>query len=206
MTIKWPTDPEAAREWMRTRLASGPVDGWHEYLPPRHAFSDTRAAAVLLLLVWHPQQPTVLFTRRSDGLPTHPGQISFPGGKREAEDVDAVATALREAHEEIGLDPGEVEVLGTLPSMITVTRFQVVPVVGWIQPPLHLVAQAGEVSEIFEVPLSRVIQQDQYLQHVFQREDASGCYLSFCYRRHFIWGATAAMLRLLSLTIAAPAD
>lgn len=202
----WPSDAVAARDWIQQRLEQGPVDGWRQHLPPRHMFPDLREAAVLVPLVWHDEGPTVLLTRRSASLPTHPGQISFPGGKQESQDNGPVDTALREACEEIGLAPDQVSVLGTLPRFVTVTRFSVVPVVGLIEPPLSLQAQPSEVAEIFEVPLARVMQSEQYLQHVFERIDgARGQYLSLCYRRHFIWGATAAMLRLLALTLQAPA-
>ena len=196
-----PSEFATACDWIRSRLEQGPVDGWRQHLPPRHSFDCVREAAVLILLVWHPDAPTVLFTRRSEALSTHPGQVSFPGGKQDASDQSAIDTALREAHEEIGLEPETVTVLGTLPSFVTITRFRIVPVVGIIRPPLALSPHPGEVAEIFEVPLSRVMQQDQYLSHVFEREGVSGHYLSLSYRRYFIWGATAAMLRLLALTL-----
>ena len=199
----WPSDPAEAREWIHSRLSSGPADGWRQQLPPRHEFSAVREAAVLIPLVWHDQGPTVLLTRRSDALPTHPGQISFPGGKHDERDNSPMATALREAQDEIGLDPQSVSILGTLPGFVTISRFHVVPVVGLIEPPLALAPQPGEVAEIFEVPLERVMQHEQYLHHVFEREGVSGLYLSLSYQRHFIWGATAAMLRLLALTLSA---
>jgi 8-oxo-dGTP pyrophosphatase MutT (NUDIX family) len=197
----WPADAAAARDWIRERLEQGPVDGWRQHLPPRHAFADVREAAVLVPLVWHAGAPTVLLTRRSDQLSAHPGQISFPGGKQDAQDANAVDTALREAQEEIGLEPDRVSVLGTLPRFVTVSRFSVVPVVALIEPPLELILQPGEVAEIFEVPLARVMQAENYLHHVFERDGGQGHYLSLSYRRHFIWGTTAAMLRLISLTL-----
>lgn len=197
----WPSDFAAARDWLQKRLEQGPVEGWREYLPARHEFEQVREAAVLVLLVWRKEGPTVVLTRRSAFLPTHAGQISFPGGKKEALDASPIDTALREASEEIGLEPSSVSVLGTLPRLVTITRFSVVPVVGLIAPPFELVPQPDEVAEIFEVPLVRVMQQDQYLRHVFERDGEHGHYLSLSYQRHFIWGATAAMLRLLSLTL-----
>lgn len=197
----WPSDSATAGDWLRDRLARGPDDGWHERLPPRHADDAVRAAAVLVPLVWHADGPTVLLTRRSDSLPTHAGQISFPGGKAEPGDASPIETALREANEEIGLAPTTVSVLGTLPRYVTITGFAVVPVVGLVRPPVSLTAAPGEVAEIFELPLARVLTVDAYQTHDYQRDGFAGQYLSLPYGRYFIWGATAAMLRLLALTL-----
>jgi 8-oxo-dGTP pyrophosphatase MutT (NUDIX family) len=199
-----PTDRDAAADWIRHCLQQGPQPGWQEQLPERHAFSEVREAAVLIPLVWRPDGPTILLTRRSDALSAHPGQVSFPGGKQDAVDTSAQATALREAEEEIGLQASVVSVLGVLPRVVTASRFSVVPVVGLIDPQPELMPHPGEVAEIFEVPLSRVMQPEHYLQHVIERNGVAGRYLSLTYRRYFIWGATAAMLRLLSLTLRPP--
>ena len=140
-------------------------------------------------LVWRPDGPGVLLTRRTEGLRHHAGQISFPGGKREPGDVDAVACALREAQEEIALAPHLVRLVGELPPYVTITGFSVTPVVGLLLPPAGLVPQPGEVAEIFELPLDRVL--DVRLRH----------YLSLSYGDHFVWGATAAMLRILACAV-----
>jgi 8-oxo-dGTP pyrophosphatase MutT (NUDIX family) len=197
----WPSEAATAREWIGQRLQHGPEDGWRAHLPPAHAFEQTCPAAVLIPLVWHADGPTVLLTRRSDDLPTHPGQISFPGGKQEKEDAGPEAAALREAEEEIGLDRAAVTVLGCLPRFVTITRFAVTPVVGLIVPPVSVAASPREVAEIFEVPLAHVLRSDHYCRHAFERDGFSGHYLSISHEDHYIWGATAAMLRLLALTL-----
>ena len=158
--------------------------------------------AVLVPLLWHPGQPTVLLTRREAGLRHHAGQISFPGGKQEADDASACATALREAHEEIGLCPERVAVVGELPAYVTVTGFCVTPVVGLILPPVRLTAQVGEVAEIFELPLPLALNPDNYVRHDYQQEGRRGQYLSLTHGDQCIWGATAAMLRILLAALA----
>ncbi|BEV70535.1 MULTISPECIES: CoA pyrophosphatase [unclassified Paludibacterium] len=199
-----PSDRQAAAEWIGARLAHGPDDSWREAMPPRHAFEQVCPAAVLIGLVWHEAGPTVLLTRRSEHLPTHPGQISFPGGKLEAQDAGPVEAALREAEEEIGLARRHVQVLGTLPRFVTITRFAVTPVVALVDPAMRLQADPGEVAEIFEVPLAPALALDQYQRHAFERDGLQGYYLSLTWQDRFIWGATAAMLRLLALTLNDP--
>jgi 8-oxo-dGTP pyrophosphatase MutT (NUDIX family) len=168
-------------------------------------------ASVLIPLVVR-EEPTVLLTRRTDHLTDHPGQISFPGGRAEPEDADAVATALREAHEEIGLVPGEVEVLGTLPIYTTVTAFIVTPVVGLLQPGFSLMPDPFEVAEVFEVPLAFIMNPAHHHRHVVDFAGVRREFLSIPWQgideggqpqRYFIWGATAAMLRNLYRFLAA---
>jgi 8-oxo-dGTP pyrophosphatase MutT (NUDIX family) len=196
-----PSDRAAASRWIADRLAHGPDDRWRDAMPPRHVFERACPAAVLICLVWRPEGPTVLLTRRSDNLPTHPGQVSFPGGKQEAQDSGPVDTALREAEEEIGLARAQVAVLGTLPRFVTITRFSVVPVVGMVAEPVVLTPHPGEVAEIFEVPLAHVLRAEQYQRHPYERDGAQSFYLALPWQEYFIWGATAAMLRLLALTL-----
>ena len=111
---------------------------------------------------------TVLLTQRTDHLNDHPGQISFPGGRAEPSDADAVATALREAHEEIGLEPFEVEVLGSLPTYTTSTGFIVTPVVGLVQPGAALQPDPIEVAEVFEVPLAWLMNPANHQRHAIE--------------------------------------
>lgn len=153
-----------------------------------------RPAAVLLPLVIHPDMPTVLLTQRTEGLHEHAGQISFPGGGREARDLDPVETALRETQEEIGLKRSQVEVAGFLDGYLTITGYTVTPVVGLVQPGFILALDPLEVAEVFEVPLSFLM--DPLNRKVEQREWAgrSVSYYVFTYGQHRIWGATAAML------------
>ncbi len=157
-----------------------------------------RPAAVLIGLVDRPQGPQLLFTRRSEHLNDHAGQISFPGGRVEPGDASAIEAALREAQEEVGLDPRQVQILGTLPTYKTISGYEVTPVVGWIDGGATLQADPLEVEEFFEVPLEflmnganhqrRVVIQGEHRRTVYAMEYV-GC------RRYFIWGATAAMLR-----------
>ena len=115
---------------------------------------DPRVASVLVPLVVRDAGLTVLLTQRADHLSDHAGQISFPGGRREPEDADAAATALREAQEEVGLASEHVEVLGAMPEYLTGTGFRVTPVVALVHPPFALEADTLEVADIFEVPLA----------------------------------------------------
>jgi 8-oxo-dGTP pyrophosphatase MutT (NUDIX family) len=148
----------------------------------------------------------VLLTRRTEHLNEHAGQISFPGGKAEPHDVDAVAAALRETEEEIGLPASHVEVIGRLPIYTTITRFVVTPVVGLVKPPFELALDAFEVAEAFEVPLQFLMTPAHHHRHVFEFDGHSRQFLSMPWqgidaagqpREYFIWGATAAMLRNL---------
>jgi len=164
---------------------------------------DVRPAAVLVPLVRRPDGLTVLLTRRTAHLNDHAGQISFPGGRTDAQDADAVATALREAHEEVGLLPDEIEVIGQLPVYTTVTAYAVTPVVGLLDPPRALVLDAFEVDEAFEVPLSFLMDPAHHRRHRVEVQQVARTFLSMPWRQgpgsaeYFIWGATAAMLRNL---------
>lgn len=173
----------------------------------------TAQAAVLVPLVLRGDALQVLLTRRTEHLRSHAGQISFPGGRSEPHDADAVATALRETEEEIGLPRRHVEVIGALPPYATVTGFVVTPVVGLVAPPFTLVPDAGEVAEAFEVPLPFLMTPAHHRRHQW---DAGGGlrrqFLSMPWqgtgadggmRDYFIWGATAAMLRNLYHFLAA---
>ena len=153
-----------------------------------------KPAAVLLPLVVHPEMPTVLLTQRTQDLQEHAGQVSFPGGSREAQDPDPIATALRETEEEIGLSRSHVEVAGYLSGYLTVTGYAVSPVVGLVRPGFSLALDPLEVAEVFEVPLAFLA--DPLNRQVEERQLAGrnvGYYV-FNYGQHRIWGATAAML------------
>ncbi len=167
-----------------------------------------RAAAVLLPLVPRAAGLQLILTRRHAGLHEHPGQISFPGGRRDSQDVHPAVTALREAQEEIGLAPQGLEVLGSLPPYLTASRYLVVPVVALVPPHHHLQPQPGEVSEVFEVPLGFLMNPLHHQHRVWEPAPAAPGtaamrreFLSMPYerggQRYFIWGATAAMIRNL---------
>ena len=152
------------------------------------------AAAVLVPLVERPEGLTVLLTQRTEHLDDHPGQISFPGGRVEAGDADAVETALREAEEEIGLARRHVEVLGRLATYDTVTGFRITPVVGLVSPRLTLELDAFEVSEAFEVPLAFILDASNCERRAIAFEGRPRDTYALPYEGRFIWGATAGML------------
>jgi 8-oxo-dGTP pyrophosphatase MutT (NUDIX family) len=163
--------------------------------------ADPRVAAVLVPLVVREDGLTVLLTQRTAHLNDHAGQVSFPGGRHEPYDTDTTATALREAQEEVGLEPSHVEVLGTLPEYLTGTGFRVTPVVGLVHPPFTVQADTFEVAEIFEVPLSFLMDPKNHEVRVLNWEGGERRFFAMPYPRgevggdYFIWGATAGMLR-----------
>jgi 8-oxo-dGTP pyrophosphatase MutT (NUDIX family) len=161
-------------------------------------------ASVLVPLVGHDDGLRVLLTRRTDHLRDHAGQISFPGGRAEAHDADAIATALRETEEEVGLARSFVEVIGTLPPYSTVTGFVVTPVVALVQPGFDLALDSFEVAEAFEVPLGFLMDPANHRRHEMETPAGTRRFYSMPWeavaadglpRHYFIWGATAAMLR-----------
>jgi 8-oxo-dGTP pyrophosphatase MutT (NUDIX family) len=154
-------------------------------------------AAVLVPLVLRVDAASVLLTRRTDHLHHHPGQISFPGGRVEKEDVSAVATALRETKEEIGLGADRVELIGALPDYFTGTGFRITPVVGLVHPPFELTLDAFEVAEAFEVPLSHFLDPANHLRHSLKVEGRTRHFHAMPYGDYYIWGATAGMLMSL---------
>ena len=164
----------------------------------------TTPAAVLVPIVNRPDGLTLLLTQRGDTLPDHPGQISFPGGRQEPEDRSAAETALRESEEEIGLDRSRVEILGEVGSYETVTGYSVVPVVGWVAPPIELTPDPVEVAEAFEVPLSFVLDPDNFVQRQREVNGVVRHFFACPYQERYIWGATAAMILLISYALAAP--
>jgi 8-oxo-dGTP pyrophosphatase MutT (NUDIX family) len=178
---------QQAPGWQAALLGDGSVLGER---PPA-------AASVLVPLVQREQGLQVLLTQRTAHLRDHAGQISFPGGRAEPEDADAVATALREAEEEVGLRPQQLDVLGCLPTYTTVTHFVVTPVVALVQPPLQLQVDSFEVAQAFEVPLAHLMDPANHRRHRFEHEGGQRQFLSMPYGEFFIWGATAAMLRNL---------
>ena len=156
--------------------------------------SPLRQAAVLLPLIDHPGEPRVLLTRRTEQLKHHAGQISFPGGAIEESDEGPVAAALRETREETGMDTEDVEILGFLDTYLTITSFAITPVVARVPPGKALQADPGEVAELFEVPLSHLLDPANLQRHVGEREGYRVRYYAIPYRDRHIWGATAGML------------
>ena len=151
-------------------------------------------AAVLVPVILRPEGLTVLFTQRTAHLNAHAGQISFPGGRQDAEDADIVATALRESTEEIGTDSSRIEVVGTLPNYVTVTAYEVTPVVATSAPQQYRV-DPFEVADVFEVPLAHVLDERNWRRDNFMRDGKRREYWAVPWRERYIWGATAGMLR-----------
>jgi 8-oxo-dGTP pyrophosphatase MutT (NUDIX family) len=151
-------------------------------------------AAVLVPLVERPDGLTVLLTQRADTLKDHAGQISFPGGRIDAEDADAWAAALREAHEEVGLVKELVEFAGYLPDHIVVTGFRVTPCVGFVRPDYQLRIAAAEVHDAFEVPLDFILDSANHKARQRQIGDTTVEVHDIPFGDRNIWGATAGML------------
>lgn len=187
--------------WLRERFAN-PV-AWQPEFTDEHQLRDTSQrltpASVLVPLVAHSDHMSLLLTKRTAHLHDHAGQISFPGGREDPEDQDAIATALRETEEEIGLSRAHIEVIGTLPLYLTGTGFQVMPVVALVHPPFDLQPDSFEVAEIFEVPLAYLMQGANHERRSAEFPNRPGrrTFYAMPYERHFIWGATAGMLRNL---------
>ncbi len=152
------------------------------------------AAAVLVPIVAHPAELTVLFTQRTSQLRSHSGQVSFPGGRAEPEDASPELTALREAEEEIGLPAECVEIVARLPDYLTRTGFRVTPVVGLLTPPLELAPDRREVEEVFEVPLAFLLDARNHLRETRELRGETVGYYVMQYGKRRIWGATAGML------------
>ncbi len=196
-----PWQPEVTDEIRRPRFRAGMTD----YVP----------ASVLVPIVVHDDAdvaaridasrgPTMLFTERTAHLNAHAGQVSFPGGSAEPDDADVVATALRETEEEIGLARERVEVIGRLTDYLTVTGFRIAPIVALVHPPFTLTLDAFEVAESFEVPLAFLLDPANHQRREATTDDGEvRRFTAMPYGDHFIWGATAAMLRNFYLFMAA---
>ena len=151
-----------------------------------------------VLVAFNPEKQTLTLTKRAARLKHHPGQIAFPGGKRDPEDVDLSATALREAHGEIGLRPDHVLVLGNLPSHETVTGFQVTPIIALQTDAFIPKREEGEVDEVFDVPIDHVMNPAHYrIEHRIWQGQRRFFYV-VPYGPYYIWGATARILRGLA--------
>ncbi len=189
---------------LRQRFARPPV--WQPEVLAEKRFTDRRTAhAAVLVPIIEPATAggpaTVLLTERAATLSTHSGQVAFPGGRIDAGDASAAAAALREAHEEVGLAPGEVEVIGELPTYFTGTAFVVTPVVALVRRGAALQANPGEVADLFEVPLHFLMTPANHHRHVLDWQGEQREWFSMPYldngRERYIWGATAGMLRNL---------
>ena len=199
------------RERIRSRLAgTQPLHGMEHWLVPgrnagqsqeflKHFTTTPVPAAVLVPLIERDEGLTVLLTQRATQLKNHAGQISFPGGRVELEDDGPRAAALREAKEEIGLDPDFVSVAGYLPDHVIVSGFLVTPVVAFVRPGFELLLDAREVESTFEVPLEFLFSPENH--RVRKRRIGTSEYeidlIDIPYGEHNIWGATAGMIYTL---------
>jgi len=167
---------------------------------PSWSGKPPKPASVLMGIVTH-AEPTVLLTVRTAHLTSHSGQVALPGGRQDAHDADEVATALREAQEEVGLHPRFVNVLGCLPLYVTGTGYKVTPVVALLDPAMELAANPHEVADVFEVPLAFLMNPSNHRRHALEWQGVKRQWLSMPHTgmqpQQLIWGATAGMLRHL---------
>jgi 8-oxo-dGTP pyrophosphatase MutT (NUDIX family) len=205
-------DPEAIRARLASasigvRTNAGPVGasgggsrirGDHDLNPNMGPPPLLRPAAVLVPIVLRAVGPTVLLTRRSPNLADHAGQISFPGGRLEPDDPDAIAAALREATEEIGLAREHVDVVGRIDTYQTRTGYEITPVVAFVSAPFTLLIDPAEVVEAFEVPLAFVVDRANHVREQRSFKGAIREFWAIPYQDYYIWGATAGMLVNLS--------
>jgi 8-oxo-dGTP pyrophosphatase MutT (NUDIX family) len=186
------------REELRLRLQTTrtPVERFGSLAAPG------MPAAVLIALLAHPEGPSVILTQRSAHLRDHAAEISLPGGRIEAGDRGPAAAALREAFEEIGLPPDRVELLGCLAPYETISGFRVHPFVGWIEPPVEFVLDAREVADVFQVPLSFVLDPANHRCGSIDRDGEHHRFWVLSYPGRCIWGVTAGILVDLARALA----
>jgi 8-oxo-dGTP pyrophosphatase MutT (NUDIX family) len=183
------------RAGARVRIAGAPRErGDYDLDPDYKPAGELTPAAVLVPLIDRAEGMSVLLTQRTDHLSDHAGQVSFPGGKIDDTDADAVAAALRETQEEVGIEPARVEVVGRLDDYVTGTGFSITPVVGLLEPGFKVTPDPFEVAEVFEVPLAFFLDAaNHHRESRFWRGRTRHFYV-MPYEHHYIWGATAGML------------
>jgi 8-oxo-dGTP pyrophosphatase MutT (NUDIX family) len=187
--------PPALNDLTITDFARGDLDldpqTWEEA-----GVKATRPAAVLVPVVDHPE-PGVLLTMRTADLPSHAGQIAFPGGKIDPHDASPLAAAIREADEEVGLDAALIEPIGYLDLYLTFTGFRILPVVARVIPNYELRINASEVADAFEVPLSFLMDAQNHAKHSRDWKGVTRHYYAMPFGERYIWGVTAGIVRNL---------
>lgn len=204
--------PSMNRKTILTRLSGATTGRWgsgmsraqrvergdHDLNPGMAKPVELVPAAVLVPIVERDDGMTVLLTQRTDHLTAHAGQISFPGGRVELEDVSIEAAALRETEEEVGLSSEHIEIVGKLDIYVTRTGFEVTPVVGIVTPPFTINPDPFEVADVFEVPLSFVVDPANHQKESRLHKGVERQFYVLPYEDRYIWGATAGMLVNLS--------
>jgi 8-oxo-dGTP pyrophosphatase MutT (NUDIX family) len=205
MTTVAEAPPFSAADFRRRALVDrGPHEhfdyGDHSFNPghPRvTGFRNLRDAAVLIPVVDHGAEASVILTKRSETLATHTGQVAFPGGRIDATDASAEAAALREAEEEIGLDPGHVEVIARLPDYKSGSGYRIAPVLGIVRPGFTLTLNPDEVDVVFEVPLRFLMNPANHARESLEFNKQLWTYYDMAYGKQRIWGVTAGIIRTL---------
>jgi 8-oxo-dGTP pyrophosphatase MutT (NUDIX family) len=192
-----------------TRLASGlpvaapPVGSDFSLNGVVPAPEKYRAASVLVPIVARTPDIMILLTQRTEDMPSHAGQVAFPGGRRQENDADAVATALRETEEEVGLDRSFIDVIGSYDHYRTGTGFEITPVVGIVTPGFTTRADPREVADVFEVPLDHFLNEANHRIDSRSWEGRERRFYAMPYGQRYIWGATAGMLKNLQFILTA---
>ena len=182
------SNEDANPETKPTNILKTKPDNRNELIP----------AAVLVPIIIRNDGLQVLLTKRNENLKHHAGQISFPGGRVDDSDRNVQHTALRETEEEVGLKPALIKIIGELDQYIVGTGYLVSPIIGVIEPPFELVKQEDEVAEIFEAPLDFLISPENFKRYSRNFNGKTHYHFAITWENHFIWGATAGMLRNLS--------
>lgn len=205
MTTVTEAPPFSAADFRRRALVDrGPHEdfdyGDHSFNPghPRvTGVRNLRDAAVLIPVVDHGAEASVILTKRSETLASHSGQVAFPGGRIDATDASAEAAALREAEEEIGLDPRHVEVIARLPDYKSGSGYRIAPVLGIVRPGFTLTRNPDEVDVIFEVPLRFLMDPVNHARESLEFNNQLWTYYDMAYGKQRIWGVTAGIIRTL---------
>jgi len=172
----------------RTAALSNPVPG--DDVP----WTETRTPAAVLIAITRRPEPSVILTQRPAHMRSHAGQIAFPGGRIDATDADPIAAALREAHEEIALDPAQVHIISVLAPYQTGSGYYITPVLGVVPPDLPLRPNEGEVADVFEVPLTFLLDPANHVRKSGEWQGVQRRFYEIQWQDKRIWGATAGIL------------